>query len=236
MKQLLLLILTKKMMTIVNNFKLTSLSFFVLILFISCKDNKNMHTNETYSVFSLVYNRVVEENLITGAFHPEPPGQQVKANDIIPIKKNKLIAHKKGSIDSILKKRVDLVGKTYVSIYPKSIKPPIELKDIVCDNFNDLTITFLNNKEVINIDFLKITPSNYGYLKKFNESYLSQKEKEFNSVQFFSPVSFNKDYSKAILSSSITWGKLTGYTKIYFLEKRNKNWEIACEGSIGKLK
>ncbi|WP_062056229.1 hypothetical protein [Aquimarina longa] len=51
-------------------------------------------------------------------------------------------------------------------------------------------------------------------------------EKNFDKLINFSQISFNQNYTKAVLIVGVNMGPLNGYTSLVFLEKINDAWQI----------
>lgn len=228
-------ILTMK--TVSNKFIINSSIFFVLLTtFISCQEKGSNYDKEMYKVFSVIHKKTVRDDLIKGAFQPHPPKPNQTLEDVITIDERISNAKKNGSFELTIENWFDKVGKSVAKIYPKTMKGPAIEKNIKCEGFEQLLEEFKINKNKISldIDFAKISNSKYGSIEEFKESFLTPKERDHHTIQSFSPISFSADYKKAIVISSITWGKLTGYSKLYFLEN-NKEWKVVCEYSVGAL-
>ena len=59
-----------------------------------------------------------------------------------------------------------------------------------------------------------------------------EKYEKYNMVLSFSRISFNKEYTKAIIIMGAGFGKLNGFSAIYFLEKKKEKWFIKCEKGL----
>ena len=58
---------------------------------------------------------------------------------------------------------------------------------------------------------------------KNNRRYI---EKNFDKSLYFSRISFNQDYTKAVLIVGVSMGPLNGYGSLVFLENTNNTWKI----------
>lgn len=231
-------ILTKKMMKAVSNkFNIKSCILFILLsTLFSCQNKRSNYDEEMYEVFSVIHEKTIRDVLIKGAFQPHTPKPNQDPNSIPTIDETITNAKKNGSFEMLVENWFDKVGKSVTCIYPKTTKGPKIEKNIKCDGFDILLEEFkiTKNKSSLNIDFTKIKNSKYGSIEEFKDSFSTPRERDLHTVQYFSPISFSDDYKKAIVISSTIWGKLTGYSKIYFLDNIN-GWNVVCEYHIGPV-
>jgi hypothetical protein len=210
--------------------KTTYLLILFSLLFLSCNKKEIIYKKEMYSVFSSIYIKEAKGIIVKGAFQPKPP----KPDADLSFFENR--QYSKNDSLEIFENWFKKAGKSVISIYPNTIQSYPFLDNITCEGFADLLKYFILNKEELDIDFSKIKNSKYASIEKFESVFLDAENRDFHIIYSFSPVSFNKKYDKAIVRFSATWGKLTGYSKVYFLEKKEGKWVVKCEDFIGSIK
>ena len=52
---------------------------------------------------------------------------------------------------------------------------------------------------------------------------------EIDVLLNFSDITFNKDYTKALLIIGISHGRLDGFSTLIYLEKKHYHWQIICQ-------
>jgi PBP1b-binding outer membrane lipoprotein LpoB len=207
------------------------------ILFYSCK-KKNLNNSvkeNTYKVLSVLHHDVSRYKMIHFAFQPLPPNPNISWDSIKKaMELDKSIEKDTVKIvDALIKKN----GRLIVAI--DSVLTPSwadNLKNIKQhEDYEELLKQFISNKDTVNIDVSKITSNKYAFIIPYREDYKYLHRKgydKFNINLSFSKVEFNKEKNKAIVIMGASFGKLNGFSALYFLEKKNGNWIIKYEKGL----
>ncbi|WP_109433967.1 hypothetical protein [Aquimarina sp. AU119] len=179
-----------------------------VILFSSCESNKEKREKNTYQIVSLLIDEV------GGPIKPPPPPEGQKA----------YFTNKQ--IDSIMTRSQD------IALHPvfKKVKRKFVKKDNYGEKFNVLLEQLNKLKEEKLIDTLKIKTSISCRLNTIDTLLLKSDkryiDKNYDILIYFSNISFDDDFSKAVLILSSTRGYLSGSSSIIFLEKKDGIWQI----------
>ena len=219
--------------------KIYIITSLFIILFSSCKKNdlNNSVKENTYQVLSVLHHDLSRYKMIYSAFQPLPPDP----NSNISWDSIKKLMELDRSIEKDTVKIVDALikknGRLIVAI--DSILTPNwadNIKNIKHhQGYGKLLEQFSSNKDTVNINVSKITSNKYAFIIPYREDYQFLGRKGYDKFHIhlsFSKVEFNKEKNKAIVIMGASFGKLNGFSSIYFLEKKNGNWIIKYENGL----
>ena len=211
----------------VNSYIMKTISFFlVIILLFSCENKENSKDDNTYKIISLLYQQYAKP--IEAVFPPPPPDNL-----------NYIFSYKDSiKADSLLKKLKEETNdkKSIIAIYPYFSPHTLHDKNATgnCHNFNDILKKYIKNKDSLKIDVNKIITNRNDSIIYYDK--LSKdKRKDFYNFDMlisFSNISFNSDYTKAIVVGSFSHSKLAGASMLFFLEKKEGQWMVKCEKGL----
>lgn len=210
-----------------NNFNKYILLVIVFLLF-SCKEKKqtsSIKEENTYQIIGLLLNDHRESMVVHPGFPPPPDGAIYEFTT-----KDSLWSYKYFYKQTIRKKTIAF----WPQIYPLGKKHKKDLLKTIkkCTNDNQLITPFLKSEKSIKIDINKINNPKKDSLIYYTEKHkkmLRRGYQEIDMMLSFSDITFNKDYTKALLVSGRSFEKLDGISILIYLEKKYYHWEIKCE-------
>lgn len=198
----------------------------VVLFFISCKkepSTKNIEEKNTYQIITNLLSDLRESMILPPRFPPPPSNE--KYNYTI---QDSLSSYKYFYKQTIRKKTIAFLPETFILDKKKEKAKTLEK----CTTDKNLIHLFLTRKKEKNIAITKI-----ANLKKDSLIYYTEKHKmmlgkgfqEIDMLLSFSNITFNKDYTKAIIIVGVSYGKLNGFSTLIYLEKKHYHWKIKCE-------
>ncbi|WP_282079577.1 hypothetical protein [Aquimarina algiphila] len=180
-------------------------ALIILILTFSCTSIEEEREKNQYEIISILI-----EHFGKSDFPPPPPGRSYTFSKI--------------QLDSIRSQ------KQNIALYPVLKDSNDNFLKSDSDDFNILTQNLKNLKEKIFIDISKInlkTAHNISILDTLKlASDRNSVYNDFNKIISFSQISFNQEYTKAVLVVGVSKGYLNGYASLVFLEKIDNIWQI----------
>ncbi len=200
-----------------------------------CSKNFNKTEKEhNYDVIEVLNNHAVREKMIFYSFPVPPPNLSLYNDSIFKGNLNKDTIQ---SFQKLIKKNGKLIVAIDTVLEPSFVS---HIKNNYLNNcldkgFKKLYTSFKNLKDTLNIDVLKIYPNAYSYIIPNRIHYREMPRggfEKFNILLKFSRIAFNKKYNKAIVMMAVKFGKLNGFSTIYFLEKKEEMWSITCSKNL----
>ncbi len=202
-------------------------------LFFSCKKENIISKEEnTYKVLSVLYNDLTRQEIIYSAFPPPPPPPNISWDSIkkIMAEDKKIEKDTVRIINNLIKKN----GRLIVAINPTLFVPyPDEFKKEhfkeYLDDYSEIFYSFKEIKDTLPIDVSKIPLNKYSYILPYQEFYSKMPKKGYDKYDIilnFSRIAFNKKNTKAIVIMGVGFGKLNGFSAMYFLENTKGKWFI----------
>jgi len=209
-------------------------------LFFSCKkenfeSSENSEKENNYKVISVLYHKICKDIMTFYAFPAPPPNPNISWDSIKKIMEldKKIEKDTVKTIDELIKKN----GKIIVAIDSVLTQHWTEntqsLKNY--NGYGELLKQFVSNKDTLNIDVSKITSNKYASSISYREDFKQLQMKGFEKLNInlsFSKVQFNKEKNKEIVIMGARFGKLNGFSAIYFLEKKKNKWVIKYEKGL----
>jgi len=201
------------------------LLLFVILL--SCNiDNREEESNR-YEVISILFDKLTQP--IDLVFPPPPPPDSL--NYVFKLKDSI-------RIDSIIKKvKAERENKKFiVAVHPlfnSYVNGSRKGKD--CFGFDETINKLMTIKDSLNVDINKIITKRKDSIIYFKEELILKGRKDYETFDIlisFSHVSFNEDYTKAVMVGSVSTSRLAGTTILYFLEKIDNKWIIKCQETL----
>lgn len=219
--------------------KIYIITSLFIILFSSCKKNEvnNSEKENTYKVLSVLHHDLSRYKMIYSAFQPLPPDPNSNISwdsikKLIELDK-KIEKDTVRIVDALIKKNGRLIVAINSALTPNWNDNLNNLKQQ--KGYGKLLKQFISNKDTVNIDVSKITSNKYAFIIPYKEDYKYLHRNGYEKFDIhlsFSKVEFNKDKNKAIVIMGASFGKLNGFSSIYFLEKKNGNWIIKYENGL----
>lgn len=212
------------------------LVLFVLILIsIQCEKSGDFERKNISEILYVLCNDIITYDIkIKSLPQPKPPlpylNYSLKTKEINLEKKIDTIK----LIDEFIKKN----GRLIVAINP-TLNPPYTdnikidyLQNNLNSDYNEVYSLFTKIKDSLNLDVSLIPNNKYSYIIPYKTDYVSFARKgyeKFDILLNFSRISFNKEKNKAIVIVGVSFGKLNGFSSIFFLEKKTNKWFINKE-------
>lgn len=214
----------------VNN---TNKYVFLIIAFLlfSCEEKqqeKDVREENTYQITSYLVNKFREPPLLAPAFPPPPKGKEY-----IYTTRDSLTSYMYSVNEFIRKKTIAFLPKTFTLDKEYRKKKIKTIKE--CTNDKQLIKSFLKSERGIKIDINKVGNSKKDSLIYYTEKHKKMLGRGFNEIDMllsFSNITFNKDYTKALLVVGVTFERLNGFSTLIYLEKENYHWKIKCEEGL----
>lgn len=207
------------------------------IILLGCNEKQNNKEADIYKILEVINNRFVISRVKANVFQPLPPSyknQNISWDSI-----NRLMESDKLIPKDTVKKMASLIkkyGRFLVDIDTILRSPSnlgIKEKEITKYlNFNKIYISFKNIKDSISIDVSKIPNNKYSYILPYDRGfYQLYPKKPYNShfVILFTNIAFNQERDKAIIVMKLKKSRKSGFSTMYFLEKRKGKWSIKYE-------
>lgn len=212
----------------------------VLLMFLSCKNEQSLKLETKDEVVQTLYNYMTKNHTNILAFPPStiPPKPGLSVNLDSLYKKieeeRQIIKDTTKIVDFYIKKE----GRLVVCI-DKTQSPSIDLSkrkiQCVTNSFENLYNNFIKINEAQTLDLTKIKDNKYSVITPYHDYYSIRTNKGFDKcdmVLTFSRIAFNKEKDKAIVIMATNFGRLNGFSTLYFLQKENYNWKIKCEEGL----
>lgn len=200
---------------------------FIIFIFLSCseKEKTNIEQENTYQIMGVLLNYSRETLVLQPGFPPPPNGYDYDftTKDSLGMYKDFLRQTKKKQTIAFSSKTFTL-SKKYKDEKVKTVKK--------CTSDNYLMNTFLKPKRNIKININKISNLKKDSLIYFNDKHkkmLGAGFEEIDMILSLSNISFNENYTKAIIIVGVSYERLNGESRLIYLEKKHYNWEIKCE-------
>jgi len=211
----------------VNN-RIFKILFFIFLsgFYYSCKFDDSIEKENTYQVLSLLINEYTS-NSKKIIFNIPPPPNGTKLKQKLSIK-DSLLLYKQFYEETIKQKVIALKPKMF------GIDKKHPFKE-VCNINQKFLNSFFNLKDSKKINLNKINLNKKDSLIYYSDSYKKMRTKGFDKIDIclnFSRINFDRDYKEAIVIVGLSYGKLDGFSAIYFLEKKKGNWYIKCEKEL----
>ncbi|WP_064965395.1 hypothetical protein [Tenacibaculum ovolyticum] len=213
-----------------NNINKYILLVIVFLLF-SCKEKQqtsSIKEENTYQIIGLLLNDLRESIVLHPGFAPPPGGATYNFTT-----KDSLRSYNYFYKQTIRKKTIAF----WPQIYPLEKKHKKNLLKTIkkCTTDNQLITPFSKSENNIEIDINKIANSKKDSLIYYTEKHkemLRRGYEEIDMMLSFSDITFNKDYTKAIIIVGVTFESLNGFSRLVYLEKKHYHWEIKCEEGL----
>lgn len=204
--------------------------FIITFLLFSCKEKQQVGDVEenTYQIIGLLLSDLRGSMVLPPGF-PPPPGEDTYEFTT----RDSLRRYKYFYKQTVRKKIIAFLPQIYAS---EKRNKENELQTInKCTNDKALINLFLESEKNSKIDINKVANS-----KKDSLIYYTEKQKkmlgggfdEIDMLLSFSDITFNKDYTKALISVGVIFEKLDGISTLIYLEKKHYHWEIKCKKVI----
>jgi len=206
---------------------------FILVytMFVSgCAKKKHiLEQNNINTIASLVLDDVVSKIVIESAFSPQPPDPRLNLEEMIETldKERSIPKDTVKTLQRILKEQGKIVVALDTfshSLNRKKLESQkcidtLNLKDSFKLNNKSIDVSILEGNEYSDIIFYKKGTKWIGVKNTFN----------FNVIVSISKISFDDKNLKAIVTLSVGYNPLSGYSMLYYLEKKNGSWKIECK-------
>ncbi|MCG8837176.1 hypothetical protein G1K37_02200 [Tenacibaculum dicentrarchi] len=205
-----------------------------LSVFLSCNEaQKNKEENkELHKVVKTLYDNITKSHTRILTFPVSPPNPKIKLDYLS--KKIENVKDTSRIVNSYIKKE----GRLIVCI-DKNLKPSIPLNkiDLKCkrSEFENLYKDFIKIERATTLDLIKIRDNKYSVILPYHDNFLKMSDKGFDKCDValsFSRIAFNKEKKKAIVIVATSFGRLNGFSTLYFLQKEKGIWEIKCEEGL----
>lgn len=202
-----------------------SLFSISLLLITSCDNQINKEKENTYQILSILTHKLMEDIILLPSFPPPPPngkGYLYTTEDSLKVYKHYYNESRQLKIVAL---------NPYFKPYGKE-----EIKlGSNCHINESLISKFTSLKGVKKIDINKIKFYKKDSLISYTEEHKKSERKGFEEIDLlfdFSRIAFNKEHTEAIIVAGVSYGKLNGFSTMYFLEKKNEKWSIKCKKGL----
>ena len=212
----------------------------ISLMFVACKKEQNLKTDTKYEVLQTLYKHATKSHTNILAFPstitPPKPDSSVDIDSLYKKieEERQIIKDTTKIINSYIKKE----GRLIVCIN-KTQNPCIDLskRKIPCltKEFKNLFYKFIKTKEIQTLDLTKIKDNKYSVITPYHDYYPKMSNKGFEKcdmVLTFSRIEINKEEDKAIIIMATNFGRLNGFSALFFLEKENGNWKLKCREGL----
>ncbi|WP_408026642.1 hypothetical protein [Tenacibaculum litoreum] len=186
---------------------------------------RNYEEENTYQIIGLLLSDLRGSTVLPPGF-PPPPGEDIYEFTT----RDSLRRYKYFYKQTVRKKIIAFLPQIYAS------EKKNELQTInKCTNDKALINLFLESEKNIKIDINKVGNSKKDSLIYYTEKHKKMLGRGFNEIDMllsFSNITFNKDYTRALLVVGVTFERLNGFSTLIYLEKENYHWEIKCEEGL----
>lgn len=213
----------------------------VFVIVISCSKSDNKEIKNTYLIISKLTKKLSVPLKLPPPIYPD----SFNIDEVS--KESEIKGNWKTKKDSVeyfehfgkeLKKRnEELENKKQVIAFYPYLHPINVLTSLSnCHNmdYKELYGEAIKNTDSIKLDIAKIVIKRNDSIVYFNTE-SDKNSRDFFKLQIvlsFSTVTFNEDFTKAVIMVSVSHGKLNGIAILYFLEIRNNEWQIVCEEGL----
>lgn len=207
-----------------------------LLFFLNCKKTQKEGKEAKYEVVQTLYNYITKYHTHILAFPVSPPDPKIESDSLQKIleRDREIIKDTTKIVNSYLEKE----GRSVVCI-DKKLSPSIGLskRKIPCitKNFDSLYNDFIKIKGTQTLDLTKVKDNKYSVIIPYHDYYPKMSNKGFDKcdmVLTFSRIVFNKEENKAIVIMATNFGRLNGFSALYFLEKEQGKWKIKCREGL----
>ena len=208
----------------------------LILMLLGCKNNENMSFKkpDVIEVLKVLHDDLIFSEMKYSAFPVPPPHPSINLDSIIEENKKKDTLK---VIRDMIKRRGRLIVGIDTVLYPlhnKNLNKNYFQKCLE-QGFENLYYSFKAVKDSVNIDVTRIPNNEYSYILPYQNYYKDFPRKGFdkyNVIIKFSRVAFNKNKTKASVIMGVSFGRLNGFSAIYFLEKKKDKWMIKCEKGL----
>lgn len=186
----------------------TTLVLLIAFVSINCSTNTIMDSNQIYAL--------IVNHSVVPLPPPRPPFPlSIKSNSI----KNKT---PKKVLDSIKNIQLNVAVNSAFKYAFGSI-PQLKRHE----DYNAL-VTLLFEQKEYNIQAHLITNTNSHNMVVVDKSKTNRNTifKDYNALIYLSEITFNRNRNKAVVIMGVSYGKLSGETNLYLLEKKEGKWLI----------
>lgn len=204
----------------------------ILLIYISCNNLENKYEENKYQILDLIYgdySKYQMDFFISPIEKPPVPSS-------LSYKLN--LSNKKDSLAKVKdyykkeKKQIfafDLKMNRYHNIRERKLR-----ENII--GFDDLYKCFIISEKIDSLDIYKISPKNNDSLIIFKEGLLKKRVgvefQKFDVFVSFSNITFNSNYSKAVVIGTRGFSGTDSNSIIYFFEKQNGKWRKLFEQTL----
>ena len=208
-----------------------------LLFFLNCKERQKEDKEAKYEVIQTLYNYITKYHAHILAFPVSPPDPKIESDSLQKIleRDKEIIKDTTKIVNSYLEKE----GRSVVCIDKKQ-SPSIDLSkrsipSCITKNFDSLYNDFIKIKGTQTLDLTNLKDNRYSVIIPYHDYYPEMSNKGFDKcdmVLTFSRIAFNKEESKAIVIMATNFGRLNGFSALYFLEKEKGKWKIKCREGL----
>lgn len=209
-----------------------------ILFFFECSEHKKSIPDDRYEILYLLYNDITTHYIKMLSFPPTPPDPNISWDSI----KKLIELDRKVPKDTLRKidSRIKKSGKLIVAIQRKLFVPYLDdfkkeyIKEYLKE-YENIFDSLKEYKEPLEIDVSKMPNNKYSFILPYQEYYKTMTSKgydKYDIILSFSRLSFNKNKTKAIVIMGVGFGKLNGFSAMYFLEKKQGSWKIKYEKGL----
>lgn len=214
----------------------------VFLIIISCSQNDNREITNAYLIISKLTKKLSVPVKLPPPIYPDSfiideVSKEYKIKGKWKTKKDSIENFE--SCGKELKNRSEELQnkKQVIEFYPYlySIDVHTSLSNCSDKDYKELYKAATKNTDRIKLDISKIVVKRNDSLIYFNSELLDKNSRDFFKLHIalsFSNITFNEDFSKAVIMGSLNRSKLDGISILYFLEKKNNEWQIVCEEGL----
>ncbi|MFK8060832.1 MAG: hypothetical protein AB8B78_12170 [Polaribacter sp.] len=225
--------------------------FIILFVCISCNNKNSQIEHNKYQILNLIYSDFSKQQMEFFVFPAKPlhiPDdfnypKLLSNKNYMDSLHNTLYSNKISKKDSLIIIQKYIENKKNQQIFAFDLKMQkyhnYESKNIETNiiGFKELYKKFIKSNEKNYINLNKILSKNNDSLIVFNDKFLKKQSgvdyKNFNVLLSFSDITFNTDFTKAILAGTRSFSKTDTHSSIFFFKKKNGgNWKIIFEEFI----
>lgn len=219
----------------------------ILLLCFSCNNKEMKREKNKYQILNLIYSDYSKHQMEFFVFPTKPSNLNIDYSRVFELKDTiyadstrNVLTKKINKKDSIKRIKNYLSNKKNRQIFAINSKMykyhSLKDKKINIKGFEDLYKRFVVLEKIDSLNIHKILSKNNDSLNPFNESLLKNNTGadfgRFNVLISFSNISFNNDYTKAIILGTRSFSGTDSHSLIYFLEKQNGKWEKKFKQSL----
>lgn len=211
------------------------------LIAISCSKSENEEFKNTYLIISKLTKKLSVPLKLPPPVHPdtfsiEEVSKEYEIRGNWKTKKDS-VEYFKSFEKELTKRNEELENKRQIiAFYPylHPIDVPTSLSNCNDKDYKELYRVATKNTDSTKLDINKIVINRNDSLVYLTELYGHNSRDHFKLqiVLSFSTVTFNEDFTKAVIMASVSHAKLNGIAVLYFLEKKNNKWTIVCEEGL----